>query len=210
MAADATGGETTGRGEQTQGSEYADRLVSLQTVWWKRILPVQAPYRFNVRRLPLGRTLDIGCGLGRILQHLDGNGVGVDHNPEFVAYCRKLGLTAYTTEEFAASKDARDGSFDSIILAHVIEHIEPAVADEILQTYLRYVRAGGYVHFITPQELGYRSDKTHIHFTDFEDLADLAARNGLSVQRSYSFPFPRFAGKYFKYNEFNVLTAKAA
>jgi 2-polyprenyl-3-methyl-5-hydroxy-6-metoxy-1,4-benzoquinol methylase len=170
---------------------------------------VQAPYRFNMRRLPLGRVLDIGCGLGRVLQHLDGNGVGVDHNPDFVRYCRSAGLTAYTTEDFPSSPDAVPASFDSIVLAHVIEHIEPEVADEILTTYLPYVRPGGYVHFITPQERGFKSDSTHIHFTDFEDLAGLAERNGLTVVQKYSFPFPRSAGRAFVYNEFNVLTQKA-
>ncbi len=197
-----------GSGADTAGSEYANRLVGLQTVWWKRLLPVQAPYRFNVRRLKLGRTLDIGCGLGRILHHLDGNGVGVDHNAEFVKYCRDTGLTAYTTEQFPTAPEAVPGSFDSMILAHVIEHVEPSVADEILQQYLPYVRPGGAAMFITPQEVGYRSDETHVHFSDFDDLHALAARNGLEVVKSYSFPFPRAMGRVFKYNEFNVLTRK--
>jgi hypothetical protein len=65
------------------------------------------------------------------------------------------------------------------------------------------------VHFITPQERGYKSDSTHIHFTDFGDLKNLAERNGLTVVKSYSFPFPRSAGRAFVYNEFNVLTQKS-
>jgi 2-polyprenyl-3-methyl-5-hydroxy-6-metoxy-1,4-benzoquinol methylase len=137
---------------------------------------------------------------------LDGNGVGIDHNPAFVAHCRRAGLAAYTPEEFDSAPEAVRGHFDSLILAHVIEHLDTAVTDEILAKYLPYVRTGGFAHFITPQELGYRSDPTHIVFVDFEGLHALAARHGLTVVRSYSFPFPRAMGRVFKYNEFNVLT----
>jgi SAM-dependent methyltransferase len=197
-------------GANTKGAAYTERLVNLQTVWWKRVLPVQAPFQYNVRRLRLGRTLEIGCGLGRVLKHLNGNGVGIDHNPDFVEYCRQSGLVAYTTDEFDSAPEAVKGSFDSLILAHVIEHIDPAVADAILTKYLPYVRSGGFAHFITPQELGYRSDPTHINFIDFDTLHRLAARHGLAVVKSYSFPFPRAVGRrVFKYNEFNVLTRKA-
>src|SRR5687767_14294594 len=31
----------------TSSDEYAERLVALQGVWWKRALNVQAPYRWN-------------------------------------------------------------------------------------------------------------------------------------------------------------------
>lgn len=196
-------------GSDTNSDEYTDRLVTLQTVWWKRILPVQAPYRYNVRRLGLGFTLDVGCGLGRLLKHLDGNGVGVDHNPDFVAHCRREGLIAYLPTEFEAAPEAVAGRFDSLVLAHVVEHLDADVTDELLATYLPYVRPGGFAHFITPQEVGYRSDPTHVRFIDFEALHALAARHGLTIVKSYSFPFPRPVGKAFIYNEFNVLARKS-
>ena len=65
----------------TDAPDYAARLQTLEQARWKQLLDVQAPYRWNIRRLELGRTLDVGCGLGRNLAHLDGRGVGVDHNP---------------------------------------------------------------------------------------------------------------------------------
>jgi len=82
----------------TDGSDYTERLARLQTPLWKRIGDVQAPYRWNVRRLFGDReVLDIGCGIGRNLGHLAPRGVGVDHNEHSVEICRKLGLTAATS-----------------------------------------------------------------------------------------------------------------
>jgi len=197
-----------GDGSGTSGASYADRLTGLQTAWWKKVLPVQAVYRHNVRRLPLGRTLDIGCGLGRNLKHLEGNGVGVDHNEDFVNYCVQAGLTAYTPDDFTVSPEAVEGAFDSIILAHVVEHLDESVADEIIERFLPFVRSGGYVHFITPQEVGYRSDPTHVRFVGYDEIRTLASRHDLVIDRTYSYPFPRRFGRIFTYNEFNVLTHK--
>jgi SAM-dependent methyltransferase len=200
--------EPVADGASTRDTQYTVRLIKLQTAWWKRLLPVQAPYRYNVRRLRLGRTLDVGCGIGRLLVALPPGSLGIDHNPHFVEHVRALGLPAYTIGEFTQAPEAQPESFDSILLAHVIEHVDEATADEILQTFLPSVRRGGAVHFITPQERGYASDPTHVRFTDFDSLRDLAERNQLIVERTFSFPFVRQLGRLFKYNEFNVLTRK--
>lgn len=186
-------------------SQYAQRLVDLQTAWWKRLLPVQAPYRWNLRRLRLGFTLDLGCGIGRNLLHLRGQGVGIDTNPECVAFARSRGLGAYTPEEFRASPWARRGAFDSLLAAHVLEHMEPDGAVELLSEYLAYVRPGGRAVLVTPQERGYASDPTHVAFLDFDDLGRMADALGLRVERAYSFPLPRRFGRLFVYNEFVVV-----
>ena len=107
----------------TAGMEYTRRLRQLGGRRWKQLLNVQAPYRWNVQRLGLGRTLDIGCGIGSNLHHLGGTAVGVDHNPDSAAHARACGLRAYTVEEFFAPGTAEPGSFDSLLVAHVLEHM---------------------------------------------------------------------------------------
>jgi SAM-dependent methyltransferase len=204
---DECGQGPTTPGSGTEGIEYADRQVGLQSVWWKRVLPVQAPYRFNLRRLDLGHTLELGCGIGRNLKHLRGDAVGVDHNRHAVAAARAAGLTAFTSEEFATSGYALPGAFDSLLTAHVIEHMNRDAAAALLRGYLEYVRPGGKVVVITPQERGFRSDPTHVEFFDFEQLIALARTLELTIDRSYSFPFPRWVGSLFVYNEF-VLVAR--
>jgi SAM-dependent methyltransferase len=194
----------------TEGADYTRRLQASTGAGWKRLLNVQAPYRWNVRRLDLGFTLDIGCGLGRNLAHLDGNGVGVDHNAASVAAAREAGLTAFTIEEFFASEYAKPDRFDSILAAHLVEHVQEPDAREIVGSYLPYLRPGGRAVFITPQERGYASDPTHVRFCGFTEVAALCADLGLTVTRQYSFPFPRFAGRAFTYNEFVTVAGKPA
>jgi len=191
----------------TESSEYTQRLERLETSGLKRLLPTQATYRWNLKRLRLGRVLDVGCGLGRNLLNCGPDSVGVDHNPNSVEICRKRGLTAYTPEELAEAADCGPGSFDSLLCAHVLEHMDETLANEILGQYLPLVKPGGSVVLICPQEAGYRTDATHVRFVDFDGMRAHAEKAGLTVERTYSFPFARSMGKAFPYNEF-VLVAR--
>jgi 2-polyprenyl-3-methyl-5-hydroxy-6-metoxy-1,4-benzoquinol methylase len=192
----------------TAGADYAERLRRLEGAWWKRALNVQAPYRWNLRRLDLGRTLDVGCGIGRNLVNLGPDSVGVDHNASSIETARERGLVAYTVEEFLTSEYAKPDVFDSMLVAHVVEHMFESDAREVVGMYLPYLKPDGRVLFITPQEKGYASDPTHVRFCGFAEVSSLARDLGLSVEKQYSFPLPRWAGKAFTYNEFNVLTRK--
>ncbi|MGH3658168.1 MAG: class I SAM-dependent methyltransferase [Micromonosporaceae bacterium] len=192
----------------TADAAYAERLRRLEGAWWKRLLNVQAPYRWNLRRLRLGRTLDVGCGIGRNLINLGPDSIGVDHNAESIRTARQRGLAAYTVEEFLASEYARPGGFDAMLVAHVVEHLSEAEANDVVGTYLDYLRPGGRVLFITPQEKGYASDHTHVRFCGFAEVSALVHDLGLEPVRRYSFPLPRWTGTWFTYNEFNVLTRK--
>ena len=147
--------------DDTRDPEYAVRLATLESKGWKKLFDVQAPYRRNLRKLNLGRTLDVGCGLGRNLINLE-NGVGVDHNFEAVKIARSRGLTAYSTSEWGNSGAAIPGSFDSILLAHVLEHVSLQDSDEIIASYLPYLRTEGKLVLICPQEKGFPTDPTHI------------------------------------------------
>lgn len=188
----------------TESSDYTERLRRKQTIWWKRLLPVQAPYHWNLRRQQLGRTLDVGCGIGRNLGALPPGSVGVDHNAESVALARSMGYDAHTVGEFMRGDLAVPGAFDGMLVAHVIEHLEPDDAAQMLGDYVPFVRPGGRVFLVCPQERGYASDPTHLWFAQDGDLLELAKKVGLEPERSFSFPFPRKAGKLFIYNEFCV------
>jgi SAM-dependent methyltransferase len=193
----------------TADDQYAERLNELQNKRWKKVLNVQLPWKLHMRRLSLGRVLDVGCGNGRNLKYVDEGSVGVDHNAALVASARRTGVLAHTVDEFLQDPDlARPESFDSMLLAHVIEHLQPDEARAVIGSYLPFLRSGGRLVWITPQERGYRSDYTHVVFADFGVLAELARDLGLEVEKTYSFPFPRFLGKLFIYNEFVMVLRK--
>lgn len=191
----------------TADKAYADRLNELQGKRWKKVLHVQAPWKAHMRHLALGRVLDVGSGNGRNLHYLDKGSVGVDHNAFSIEAARKSGVEAYTVDEFFADPTlAAPASFDALLAAHLIEHLHEKESHEILRSYLPMIRPGGRVVLITPQERGFASDATHVRFSDFAVLDALTKELGLEPVKQYSFPFPRFAGKPFIYNEFVHIT----
>jgi len=188
----------------TGGRDYADRLERLAGARWKRWLDVQAPYRWNLRRLARGRTLEVGCGIGRNLAHLPAGSAGIDPNPHAVAAARRHGLAAFEPDVFLRSPLAV-GRFDSLLFAHVLEHLRLAQAEALVAEHFGFLRPGGKLVLIAPQEAGFRSDPTHVAFLDFAALEALLAHVGCQRLHAYSFPFPRLAGRFFPHNEFVVV-----
>ncbi len=191
----------------TTGPAYATRLAAsvAPRTGVRRLLDPQRPYRWNIRRLGLGRVLDIGCGVGRNLAHLDGNGVGLDHNADSVQIATSRGLTAYVTDEFVGSGDDRAASFDTLLFAHVLEHMTPSQATDLVQQHLIYLRSGGQVAVICPQQKGQASDATHVTFLDAQAITAILLAAGVTAERSLSFPFPRPFGRVFTHNETIVI-----
>lgn len=193
---------------RTDETAYAERLVRAQQAPWKRLLDVQRPYRAHLRSLKLGRTLDLGCGIGRNLAALGAEGIGVDHNSEAVEIARRAGFRAFTPDELRSSPEGAPGGFDSLLVAHVVEHMSRDAAVALLREYLGLIRPMGRVVVITPQEYGFRSDPTHVEFMDFARVASMFGALGLELVKQYSFPFPRPFGRVFKYNEFVTIACK--
>jgi 2-polyprenyl-3-methyl-5-hydroxy-6-metoxy-1,4-benzoquinol methylase len=197
--------------DSTEGEEYTNRLNRLQTSSWKKVLDVQAPYRWNLRRLFGEReVLEVGCGIGRCLAHLAPRGVGVDHNKHSIEECRRQGLTAFNTDDFFESEYAKPGRFSGMLAAHLVEHMPREDAVKILQGYLEYLTPDARLVLICPQERGYASDSTHVAFSDFDALTDVAYQLGFTKTKRQSFPLPRFAGKAFTYNEFVLVADRTA
>lgn len=66
-----------------------------------------------------GRTLDVGCGAGRISLHLQQNGVnivGIDHSPLAIQICRERGLDDARVCPVTRISAPRLGMFDTILM----------------------------------------------------------------------------------------------
>ena len=192
--------------------EYAERLANLQEARWKTALDVQRPYRWNLQRLCKGRVLDIGCGIGRNLRNLrnlDPPPVGVDINTEAIRIARSKGYEAFTIDEWDSGEAAPLGSFDTLLLSHVWEHMSFDETSALMEYYLRFLAPDGQVVVECPQEVGYRSDDTHVRWVDEEEARLQCDALGLSVTRQFSYPFPRWAGKFFIYNQFETVAVRA-
>ena len=124
---------------------------------------------------------------------------------------RERGLTAFTPSEFLRSADYnRPDRFDTLLLAHVAEHMTEDQVVALLREYEALLRPEGRLILISPQEAGFRSDATHVELMDFARLARISDRLGFQPERAFSFPFPRWVGRLFTYNEFVVVSRKPA
>lgn len=203
----STNGQPSEDGSDTADEWYAKRMTNLGTkfaaVRWAHSLV----YKRHVQSVTSGRVLDVGCGIGGNLGYVWPSSVGVDHNPHSIAEARARGFNAYTSEEFHARADEFKEAFDSILCAHVMEHMDRDSGVAVLEEYLPYLKTSGRVALIMPQEAGWKTDPTHVRLVGFDEARDIVEAAGMVVEKSFSWPLPRKYGPSFRSNEF-VVTAR--
>ena len=140
-----------------------------------------------------GRVLEIGCGSGWQLAHMKQAGwdtLGLDFDPAAAAAARGRGLDVRVGDVRDLHLDA--GSFDAVVMAHVLEHVFDAVG--LLAECRRLLKPGGRLVSITPnaRSLGHRFYKSawrglepprHIAVFTAGGLNVACDRAGLAVER---------------------------
>ncbi len=69
-------------------------------------------------KLAKGKVLDIGCGAGRVMKYLDGNGfevVGLDYSPLAIKTCRERGFSALVNSSITAI-NKQMGIFETFVM----------------------------------------------------------------------------------------------
>jgi len=133
-----------------------------------------AAYRLAATLLGPGRVLDLGCGVGHSYRELaPRETVGVDLEPSIL-----VGQDRETVAADMRSLPFADGSFDSVLSVHSIEHVPDP--ERVLAEVIRVLAPGGRAIFVTPNRLTFgRPDEIidPYHYVEYDDaeLAQLCA-----------------------------------
>lgn len=138
------------------------------------------------------RVLDVGCGTGALLAQLRELGfrdlLGVEPSPGSVHLGQGLGLEIRTGSLAALPADL--GSFDCIVLSHVLEHLESP--SEALQTVAPLLGPGGVLYVEVPDATRFAElaklpfaefNTEHINYFSPHSLQSLLRRNGFACVR---------------------------
>lgn len=128
---------------------YEQHLRLEDTHWWflgRRRLVVHELRRHAGTHA--GPILDVGCGTGGMLPHLQrcGPAIGLDSAPEAEAACRRRGVPF--VHGWGAQLPFKDGAFGTVTALDVIEHVPDDVG--ILREMYRVLRPGGLLLLTVP------------------------------------------------------------
>jgi len=116
------------------------------------------------------RVLDIGCGRGEFLEILkdhDIGGIGVDTDPDMVAYGLSRQLDVEHSDAIAYLETLEDRTLDGIFIDQVVEHLEPDYLIRLLALCYQKMKFGYHIVIETVNPLSFVSfvnfyiDMTH-------------------------------------------------
>jgi len=154
---------------------------------------------------PDSRVLDLGCGEGELLAWLAANknvdGRGVEISGEKVRHAIARGVSVFQGDIDAGLADYPNGAFDYVILSQTLQ--ETHHPRQVLREMLRVGRRGivafpnfGHWRVRLSMLLSGRAPRTklfpyawydspNIHFLTVHDFEELAALEGMKVERRY-------------------------
>jgi 2-polyprenyl-3-methyl-5-hydroxy-6-metoxy-1,4-benzoquinol methylase len=186
------------------GMTEAERLLESRLARYAALDPVTGPYlewQLDQIRPWLGqRILEVGCGVGGILERLGPRErvVGIDVEVDILAFAadrfrdrpeyslRVLDLGAISDEE---QKELQAERFDSIVCINALEHMRDDIA--VLQTLEQLLAPGGTLAILVPAHpsLYGQYDKIDGHWRRYgkAELRTLIGHTGLRLERLHYF-----------------------
>ena len=130
-----------------------------------------------------GKVLDVGCGIGDFLSFRK-NSIGTDVNNKMVEWCCSQGYNAVGMR--IDELPFEDGSFNSVIMDNVLEHIKNPEA--ILKEVNRVLVENGIFLVGVPGSLGFTKDSDHKVFYSKEKLIKTLSQNGFKELKIFAMP----------------------
>ena len=173
------------------GGEAEDLDIDLLYAWGDKvqIRKNQARYLSYFQNAP-GTILDLGCGRGIMLDLLKKAGLkgyGLDLSEKAVLLCRSKGFDVVQGDALGHLRSLQDRSIGGIFCSHVIEHMQPRDAIEMIHEFRRVVKAGGRLILVTPNASDLMTserfwlDPTHVRPYPEKLLVLLLERAGFKI-----------------------------
>ena len=151
---------------------------------------------------PGSRVLDLGCGDGVLLEHLQQErqvgGYGIELDVKGVTHCIRRGVNVLQSDLNAGLADFEDNSFDYVVMTQALQMVRHP--DRLLDEMLRIGKVGivtfpnfGYWkcrlavargHMpVTPGLPNSWYNTDNIHLCTVRDFEDLCAQKGINISR---------------------------
>lgn len=130
-----------------------------------------------------GNILDVGCGIGDLLGY-NKKIIGVDINPNTVAYCKNKGFDARLME--VDHLPFQSETFECVVLDNVLEHIENP--KPLLNEISRVLKKKGLLVIGVPGVLGYDYDPDHKKYYSRKTLISLMKSHDYTNKSIFGMP----------------------
>jgi len=161
-------------------------MNNLREFYLQHIDPRRSDYLNNYKDYLLGKSkiLDVGCGIGNFISLDPKHIVGIDQNIESLKIAKKRGFNVQKAD--ASKLPFNNQSIDGIFCSHVIEHLYPEKALNMLYEFDRVLKKGGVIVLKSPLMYSrFYQDLTHIRPYPPESIMDYLMQTTMtSTQRT--------------------------